>query len=213
MTIFKPGSCMAARKRKVPGCAPVRQTVRPRDRPSCQNFRERRHVGLCVAAVDAHRMQLHRLSRQVLVDTRLAVGIAARDVSGGPGVGAHRQLVVQVEQHRRVPLRCQQHVAEVAENVRPNGLPLVAARERGQHALIDGDGEMIGPELSQALDERPVGRDRLAQARPRLGEVNGTDELRKFLERLDGRRVVAGARGAAGVRAALSLRAYVRRRS
>src|SRR5215472_17972231 len=37
--------------------------------PSGQNMRERRHVGLRIAAVDAERVQLHHLARVVLVDT------------------------------------------------------------------------------------------------------------------------------------------------
>src|SRR6185503_21226153 len=76
---------------------------------------------------------------------------------------------------------------------RPDCFPLIAARECGQHALVDGNGEMIRPELGEPLDEGPIGRDRLAKARTGLGEIDGTDELRKLLERAD-RRVRARTR-------------------
>src|SRR6185437_13800615 len=81
--------------------------------------------------------------------------------------------------------RREQHVAEIPEDVRPDCFPLIAARECGQHALVDGNGEMIRPELGEPLDEGPIGRDRLAKARTGLGEIDRTDELRKLLERAD----------------------------
>ena len=67
----------------------------PRQSPSGENVRERDHVGLGVAAVDAERVQLHQLARVVLVDTlELALGAGA----AGRGV----LPVVEVEEHRRM---------------------------------------------------------------------------------------------------------------
>src|SRR6185312_2205261 len=146
-------------------------------------------------------MQLHRLARQILVDPGLAIRVAPRNPPRRAGVRSHRHLVVEIEQHCRMPFRREQHVVEVAEHVGPDRFPLVAARECGHDTLVGGDGEVIRPEMCQALDEGPVGRDRLAKASACLGDINGTDELSEFLECADRRR---GARcGASPVAAAV----------
>ena len=126
-------------------------------------------------------MQLEDLARQILVDADLALRVAALDLLRGLRVRADGLEVVQIQQHRRVRLDREQQLAEVAEHVRPDGLALEAAGEAAEQLLVDRDREVIGPELRQPLEERPLGRDRGGQPRGRFGNVDWLEKLRQPL--------------------------------
>ena len=129
------------------------------DGPAGDDPGEARDVGLGVAAVDAERVQFEDLAREVLVE-------AASAIAAGLAVGADRLRVVEIDQHRGVLLDGLQHVAEAAEHVRADRLALEAAgHDPHGGALAGRDAEMVGPELHQPLDERCVGRCRMADAR------------------------------------------------
>ena len=88
--------------------------------PAGEHLGEAGDVVLGVDAAHAERMQLEDLAREVLVEA----GVADE---AGHGVGADRARVVEIDQHRRVAFRRQQHVGEAAEHMRPDRLALVGA--------------------------------------------------------------------------------------
>ncbi len=102
--------------------------------PAREHARELGHVGLRVAAVHAQRVQLEDLAGEVLVEAggRRKRG-AARAPPRLPAL-AHREVVVEVQDHRRVPRRREQHVGEAPGHVRPDRLALEAADERRRRA-------------------------------------------------------------------------------
>ncbi len=153
------------------------------DRPAGDHLGEGGDVLLGVAAAHPEGVQLENLARQVLVDADLARRSAALAPLRELRVRTHRQVVVQVQQHRRMALDGQQQVAEVAEHVRPDDLALETAGEPAEKLLVDRDREVIGPELREAFDERPLGAHRLAQTRGHFAHVDGPQELRQFLRR------------------------------
>src|SRR5262245_7985067 len=71
-----PGVAAEARERR------TAFAERAADRPTRQHFRELRDVGLRVAAVDAERVQLEDLAREILVETELAAAVAAHERRG-----------------------------------------------------------------------------------------------------------------------------------
>ena len=104
-------------------------------------------VVLVVAAVDADRVQLEQLASVVLV-----------------GGVLRRLRVVQVEQHRRVLGRGQQHVLVLAERVLADDLAVVevAAVPRVAGA---GDVEVVRPELGHHLEQLPLAPERAPDGR------------------------------------------------
>src|SRR5215510_5884158 len=70
------------------------------DRPAGEPARYFGDVALRVAAVHAEGVQLHQLTRVVLVEPRLPTAVGPR---GNDEVGADADPVVEVEEHRRVP--------------------------------------------------------------------------------------------------------------
>ena len=73
-----------------------------RDRPAGDDLCERRDVGLRVTAVDAECVQLQDFARQILVEAEIALRGAAGGPFAGARAGAHRALIVEVRDHRRV---------------------------------------------------------------------------------------------------------------
>ena len=108
-------------------------------------------------------MQLQDFARQVLVEAAIAIAPGAR-------VRADGHLVVEIDQHRRMHLDRAQHVGETAQHMRADRLALERPGEHAQRvALARRDGEMIGPEHHEPL-EQPVVRCReTAEARRGLG--------------------------------------------
>ena len=51
----------------------------------------------------------------------------------------------------------QQQIGEVPGDARADGLALHGAREAQHRDLVDGHREVVGPELREAFEERPVG--------------------------------------------------------
>ena len=135
------------------------------DAPAGQHACERGHVGLVVATLDAERVQLQHLTRQVFVQAGDACGLAvARGAPRGAGddarVRSGRQAVVEVTQHRRVCGRCDQQRFERAGDVRPDRIALERTDQPTCAALGERDGEVIGPEELQPFGKRPAGRHR-----------------------------------------------------
>ena len=132
------------------------------DGPAGEHARELGDVRLRVAAVHAQRMQLQDLAREILVQVpgcRKRRAPARAQPPRLPAL-AHREVVVEVEDHRRVTGRGQQHVGEVPAYVRPYGLAFEAADERKHQRLFRRHREMVRPEPDQALPERRRRRSR-----------------------------------------------------
>src|SRR6185369_11051102 len=86
------------------------------DRPAGDGLGEGGDVRLRVTAVDAERVQLEDLARQVLVDVEFAPTLriaAALQKTRGARIRADRRLVVEVQQHRRVLLDREQQIREM----------------------------------------------------------------------------------------------------
>src|SRR5208282_6026919 len=136
--------------------------------PSGQNMRERDHVGLRVAAVDAQRMQFHQLARVVLVysfELALRAGAAGRRVLP----------VVEVEKHRRMMRGRAQERAELAHRVRPNRSLLERTRPYIVQPFAGEDVEMVEPERGHHFLQLPRPFDRTQQ--PRLDRLAHHDSL------------------------------------
>ena len=139
--------------------------------PSRDDVRQRSHVVLRIAAVDAERMQFENFAREIFVQPALAVLPGAR-------IRPQRLLVVEEEQHRRMLLDRLQHVGETPEHIRPDRFALERARPHPRHpALVGGDAEMIGPEHHKPLDEAAIGDDSALQPRQRLGAKRLLNDL------------------------------------
>ena len=77
--------------------------------------------------------------------------------------------------------RCEQHVFESAQHVRPDRFALVTTGERRDENLgADRYAEMIRPERDEAFDERPIGR----HARQDRGAAFGPRDADKRTPRL-----------------------------
>ena len=161
------GRASPLRRHLLPGSAPEAAHG-----PSGENLRQLLHILLRVAAVDAQRVQLEQFARVVFVEPAPLPSAA----SGKPRptrAGTDRLEIVEVDEHRRMLRRCEQHVFEPAEDVRPDRLALVAAGERrDEHLRRSRDAQMIGPERDEPLDERPIRRHTLAERGTAFGAGN-----------------------------------------
>ena len=145
------------------------------DRPAGDHARERRDVSLRVATVDAECVQLEDFAGKVLVESERLVSPEAagpfrelRSRSDGP-------LVVEVKDHGRV-LHCGlQQVRKVTLDVGSDRLVFVQAGDGRDGLLVGRDGEVVGPEMHQALGERPVGGGGIPVSGSHLLDVVGTD--------------------------------------
>jgi hypothetical protein len=151
------------------------------DRPAGHRPRELGDVGLDVAAADAERVQLHDLAREILVQPGAAPGLPHRERT----VRADRHRLVEIQQHRRMPLDRVQHVGERAEHMRADRLELHRPGERHHLELLGRDREMIRPEMHEALDERCLAGERGHRPRrDRRAVIVATllaDDLSRFL--------------------------------
>ena len=93
-TIFSPSSCARGLKKNVPAfsrsisarrhsaCPGSAAAARRKDGPASETTRNFLHVFLCVAAVNAERVQLHQFARVVLIDAAsLSCAFAVADVA------------------------------------------------------------------------------------------------------------------------------------
>ena len=160
---------------EIEGSERAQLAVRPRHAPAGDGASKLGDVGLSIAGPDAEGVKLHDLARQVLVQS--PAGEPSRR-----GVGTDRVLVVEEENHRGMRFRRDEQGRELAEHV---GADRLALEGTGFHpqlcALGDGDGEMVGPESDQPLDEARARLELLGKTRLGFGE-----ELR-LLDRLRGR--------------------------
>ena len=171
----------------------LRTTRDTADRPSRENLRELLHVLLRVAAVDAQRVQLEQLARVVFVQASSLLTTLASSPAElrAARLRSDRLEVVEVDEHRRMLRRCEQHVFEAAEHVRPDRFALVTAGERRDENLrAHGNTEMIRPERDEALDERTVGRHALGERGTAFGGRNGDERATRLLAGLPPRQVV-----------------------
>ena len=138
------------------------EIARQRHAPASDRARQFGDIALAIAAIHAQGVQLQDLARQVLVQS----GPARRHAAGRcapPRPLAHRRVladrggVVQVAQHRRMGFHRHQQCVEAAEQVGPHRLAFHRCRVQRRGALVDRDGEMVGPEPHQPLGET-VGR-------------------------------------------------------
>src|SRR5579871_470502 len=131
-----------------PGKVGSRRVLASYDAPSGQDMRERRDVGLGVAAVDPQRVQLHQLARVIFVDSFEATARA--------GSVRRRVLpVVEIEQHRRMPGSGTQQIAKAAEDMGANRVLFECADPQIIEALIGKNVEVIEPEGDHHLAQLP----------------------------------------------------------
>ena len=145
------------RQQECAGVGGVGAQDRGRGAPSGQRRGERDDIGLRVAAVHTHGVQLEDLASEVLVEPHLALSAERR-------VGTDRGVVVEEGEHRGVLRGGGQHVAEFAGGMRTDDLALVRADQDGRRHLGRGNDQMVRPEPHQALLEGPVGAERVAGA-------------------------------------------------
>src|SRR5205807_5740194 len=93
-------------------------------RPSGDHLGEARDVVLCIPGAHAERMQLEDLAPEILVQPGLVD-------QAGDRLRSDRAEIVEVNEHRRMPLDRLQHVAKTAEHMRADRLALVAAGPEG----------------------------------------------------------------------------------
>src|SRR4029077_13658211 len=92
--------------------------------PPSEDLGEVRHVGLAITTANAERVQFQRLACEILIEAIVLVDARNR-------IRAHRQHIVEVDQHRWTALHRLQKVGKTAEHVRPNGLALIGAGHCG----------------------------------------------------------------------------------
>ena len=172
-----------------PGPPPIDQPV--------MTLGERRDVVLRVAAVDAERVQLEDLARQVLVEAELAAaalrGELARRANSGPiDVWLSRYMSIAgcfstaSSRSTKLPVTCGR-IASFSS----------APASAEQRRLVGGHGEVVGPEMHEPLAKRRVGdgRDLVAGAGV-LHEVVAEDRTVGALRSLGGFGVAGLARHA-----------------
>ena len=154
------------------------------DGPAGQDARQRDHVGLAVAAIDAQRVQLHEFARVILVQP---LELAPRPRAAGRRV----EPVVEIEQHRRMLGGGAQEISEAAEQMRPDRLLDIGAGPQPVELLADEDVEVIEPEFGEQLLELARALDRPHEPRR---DCFADDELQAAgaLLLLFGRRLGAG---------------------
>ncbi len=70
--------------------------------------------------------------------------------------------------------------AKLPSTVRPDRFALVSSRDTEHGDLVDREGEVIGPELGDALEERAIGLHGLLESSGHLGDVKGRYSSRTF---------------------------------
>ena len=116
------------------------------NRPTGEATRDLLHVFLRVAAVHAHRVQLHQLARVVLIQTTIDPG---RFILGRRIWACNtRPPVVQIEQHRgRMRGRAQQ-VAESSEREGANCVAIKARQQVTIRILVGENAKVVLPEIN-----------------------------------------------------------------
>ena len=115
------------------------------------------------AGINRTRGLNENLAREILVK-------AAAAVEAGSRIRAHRNRLVEIEQHRRMALGRQQQVGEATEHVRADSLALVSAGHAAD--LVGRDAKMIGPEPDQPLGKSDFSGERRRGPNPHLFEID-----------------------------------------
>ena len=111
--------------------------------PAGEDLGEVRHVGLAITTANAERVQFQRLACEILIEAFVLVDARNR-------IRAHRQYIIEVDQHRWMALHRLQKVGKTAKHVRSNGLALIGAGHCG--VLVGGNAKVVRPEPDQSLD-------------------------------------------------------------
>ncbi len=136
-------------------------------------------------------MQLHDLASEILVDPHAALAVATPQKTGRLRMRTHGDVIVEIQQHRRMLLDGEQQIGEVSQHSRTDGLPLQRAGDSQHGDLVHRDRKVVGPELCEALEERANRCGRLPKPRGGLGEVDRTVQLRELQYSLQRRGIAA----------------------
>src|SRR5579864_4883940 len=147
------------------------------DRPASDHLRKGSHVSLRIAPAHSKGMELKGLPRKVLINTNAAAALAPIEQTSSLGVRTHRHVIVEVQQHGRMPLDGKQHVREAPQYIRTNCFALQTARQSQHEVLVNRHCEVIRPEVRQPFDEWPISADSLTKSRAGLGYVDGAIDL------------------------------------
>ena len=135
-------------------------------RPTRDHLGKVGHVGLGIAAVDPQRVQLENFPRQIFVQPQLApLRIGGQALLGQlrrRRIRSDGQLIVQKLEHRRVFFDRQKHIGEITQYMWPDRLTFETPGQPENRHLVDGNGEMVAPEVHQPLHERPIGGNGIA---------------------------------------------------
>ncbi len=129
--------------------------------PAGDDVGEAGDVCLVVAAVCTHGMQFENFPRQVLVQAgrrrkRFELLRAFRRMLRPLGMRPDAARVVEVDQHRGMLRNGEQHVLELAGDVRADRIALERGRQRNGHRFRAGNDEVVRPEVDEAFEHRRV---------------------------------------------------------
>jgi len=152
------------------------------DRPPSDYRGKSSHISLRVAPVHAKRMQLEGFPCEVLIDTNAAAALTASEQTSSLGVRPNRHVIVEVQQHGRMPLDGKQHVREAPKYIRTNCFALQTTCEAQHDVLVDRHCKVIRPEVRQPFDERTISANGLTKSRAGFGYIDGPIDLPDFRE-------------------------------
>ena len=116
------------------------------DRPAGQATGHLLDVPLGITAIDAKRVQFHKLAGVVFIQSPSPVVGASHPRGRRVGIGA--QPIVEIKEHRRTLRRSEQEVAETAQGMGSNGVPVVSG---GQPTI----GSLRGENIESGCSKNP----------------------------------------------------------
>jgi hypothetical protein len=115
-------------------------------------------VPLRVTAVNAERVQFHKLAGVVFIQSASAVVGASHPRHRRVGIGA--QPIVQIKEHRRTLGSGEQEIFESAESMRPNGVPVVSGGQPTIGSFRGENIEVVAPKIHHDFIELSLAIDR-----------------------------------------------------
>ena len=152
-----------------------RASAEPRDGQPGQRLGKGGDVGLRIAGAYPQRVQFEYLARQILVEAKIGLLLAALGALRDRAAGAEALCLIEVKQHRRMAHRGDQQVGEGAHDVRADRLEFIVAGEADHRDLVGRHREMIGPEIGQALGKGGRRRDRIGEPGARRVDIMPPD--------------------------------------
>src|ERR1700676_3268106 len=189
---FRAGLMELGTKHEFAGLTPRQSPRFTANRPTGDHLRKSRHINLRIPTANTKRVQLECLARKVLIDSHAPPALTPFEQLSGLRVRPDRHLIVEVEQHRGMPLDSEQHVREPAEHIRADGFSFEASRKSEHEILIDRYREVVRPEVRESLDKRAIGADALTKSCAGLGYIDRSVHLPDLHERGDGVRLLGG---------------------